>query len=313
MTQPFHLVRFRYSQTIGSLRSFFRSRGYIEVNPQSRLSILSCKNPDTAQTITIGNKILPLPQTHQIYLEKELHKAPQHIPGLFCSTVSYRDEHDPVPIRHERIFDIFEFVGRGDFNDMMRLQEDLLEALNFRDRTRISHETAQSITKSPIIGIREEHLSKTQNREFPHAEIPDTRILSQYFGPAVLLAQSPPPQYKWNIKFEETSKITSSNCNIILRGVESIRSSEKSCNREDIYKNFRKMEDGKYSQKFFDLFGEENVKEELNEYLSLNLFPRFGGGCGMKRLMRAKILSGHQIIDPNITGDRYIFHSSYDI
>lgn len=38
---------------------------------------------------------------------------------------------------------------------------------------------------------------------------------------------------------------------------------------------------------FIGKFGKERVLKELEEFLSLDLFPRFGGGIGMTRMMRA--------------------------
>jgi hypothetical protein len=37
----------------------------------------------------------------------------------------------------------------------------------------------------------------------------------------------------------------------------------------------------------FELFGKERVEKELEEFLSFDFFPRFGGGIGMTRLARA--------------------------
>jgi hypothetical protein len=50
---------------------------------------------------------------------------------------------------------------------------------------------------------------------------------------------------------------------------------------------FYTIEDGGYSGKLFELFGKERVERELNEFLSYDFFPRFGGGIGMTRLARA--------------------------
>ena len=51
--------------------------------------------------------------------------------------------------------------------------------------------------------------------------------------------------------------------------------------------NFYTIEDGGYCAKLFELFGKERVEKELEEFLSFNFFPRFGGGIGMTRLARA--------------------------
>jgi hypothetical protein len=37
----------------------------------------------------------------------------------------------------------------------------------------------------------------------------------------------------------------------------------------------------------FELFGKERVEKELEEFLSLNFFERFGGGIGLTRMARA--------------------------
>ena len=50
---------------------------------------------------------------------------------------------------------------------------------------------------------------------------------------------------------------------------------------------FNTISDGGYKNKLYDLFGEKRVNEELEKYLSFDFFPRFGGGIGVTRLLRA--------------------------
>src|SRR5689334_3642748 len=89
-----------YHTTVQALRSFFLSKGYLEVNTQARQSILAaCEDPATIATYTFSNKIWPLPQTGQMWLEYELLKNPD-VPGLFCITTSYRYEPQPIAERH---------------------------------------------------------------------------------------------------------------------------------------------------------------------------------------------------------------------
>jgi hypothetical protein len=47
----------------------------------------------------------------------------------------------------------------------------------------------------------------------------------------------------------------------------------------------------------FNAFGEERVLAELDDYLSLPMFPRFGGGIGVTRMARAMRLAGLLEID----------------
>ena len=54
---------------------------------------------------------------------------------------------------------------------------------------------------------------------------------------------------------------------------------------------FYTIEDGKYAQKLFDLFGKERVEEEFEEFLSHKFIKRSGGGIGVTRMIRAMQLS----------------------
>jgi len=48
----------------------------------------------------------------------------------------------------------------------------------------------------------------------------------------------------------------------------------------------------KYAGKLFELFSRERVEKELNEFLVLDHFPRFGGGIGLTRFIRGMKASG---------------------
>jgi hypothetical protein len=78
-----------------------------------------------------------------------------------------------------------------------------------------------------------------------------------------------------------------SKCDVILYGQETIGSAERSCNPIKMANNFYTIENGKYSEKLFELFGKERVEAELKQFLEHDFFPRFGAGIGMTRLARA--------------------------
>jgi len=42
-----------------------------------------------------------------------------------------------------------------------------------------------------------------------------------------------------------------------------------------------------YANLLFKLFGKERVEKELDEFLSYDFFPRFGGGIGITRMISA--------------------------
>lgn len=74
---------------------------------------------------------------------------------------------------------------------------------------------------------------------------------------------------------------------VILYGQETIGSAERSCDVEKMREMFYTIEDGGYSAKLFELFGKERVEKELDEFLSMSFFERFGGGIGLTRMARA--------------------------
>jgi aspartyl/asparaginyl-tRNA synthetase len=93
----------------------------------------------------------------------------------------------------------------------------------------------------------------------------------------------------WNMKRSEAG--TANKCDVLLHGMETIGSAERSCNVDKMREKFFNIEDGKYAKKLFELFGEHRVIEELNEFFKHNFIERVGGGIGLTRLVRAMELS----------------------
>ena len=93
----------------------------------------------------------------------------------------------------------------------------------------------------------------------------------------------------WNMKHKGNGIFN--KVDVIWYGQETIGSAERSCDVKEIREMFYTIEDGGYAQKLFDLFGKERVEAELEDFLSMEVFPRFGGGIGMTRLARAYELS----------------------
>ena len=87
---------------------------------------------------------------------------------------------------------------------------------------------------------------------------------------------------KWDPRERHSKK-----CDVIMSGQETIGSAERSCNPDDMHYLFHNISDGQYAQKLFDLFGKERVKQELDEFLTLDFFPRWGGGIGVTRLINS--------------------------
>jgi aspartyl/asparaginyl-tRNA synthetase len=267
---------FSYNETVKKLRHFFQDQlGYIEIPTQSRLSILAaCEDPKTITPFYVNKQHYPLPQTGQMWLEVELLKNPG-IPGVFCSTTSYRDEPNPIPGRHERIFPMFEFEAAGDMNTLRALEGDLLEYLGFSRPVCFEYESL--CERYGVTELCAESEKKMQ----------------QDFGDVISLEKFPGRTHPfWNMKRGADGLYH--KIDVILAGIETIGSAERSVDAEEMRDGFFTISDGKYSQLLFDTFGKDRVLQELYAYLSLPFFPRFGAGIGVTRLMRA--MHAHELL-----------------
>jgi aspartyl/asparaginyl-tRNA synthetase len=188
---------------------------------------------------------------------------------VYCISTSYRQEKDPIPGRHELIFPMFEFESKGGMKEMIKLESELLNYLGFDKPIEVNYDdVCDEYGGVPI--LENEH---------------ETRMWEEK-GPVVSLQNFP---YRtnpfWNMR--ESENRIFNKVDVILYGQETIGSAERSSNVEEMRNNFYTIENGKYSEKLFELFGKERVEKELEEFLSHDFFPRFGGGIGMTRLARA--------------------------
>lgn len=265
---------FAYNQIIKRLRTFFQDqKGYIEVPAQPRLSILAaCEDPETITQFIFNGVNYPLPQTGQMWLEAEILKNPG-VPGVFCITTSYRNEPFPIPGRHDKIFPMFEFEAKGGMDELKRVEAELLAFLGFEKP--VSHLYSTLCEKYGV-----ENLGAEQEL-----------MMQRDFGNVISLEHFPQHTHPfWNMKHDKDGIYN--KVDVILYGIETIGSAERSSNVEEMRDNFYTISDGQYAKLLFSAFGEERVKKELDEYLSLPMFSRFGGGIGITRMARAMKLAG---------------------
>ena len=255
----------KYTKTVDLLRSFFLSKGFYEVHTQNRLSILAaCEDPETVATYEYEGKVWPLPQTGQMWLEYELLSNPE-APGFFCVSTSYRAEPNPVKGRHETIFPMFEFEMKGGVDDLREMEIELCEYLGIPlEQYQIqSYEdwTNQFNTKE-LDHDHERTIGRGMITEFPEWTSPF-----------------------WNMV--RNADDTSKKIDVIIGGMETIGSAERSTDKDQMRETFHTISDGQYAELLYKLFGKERVEKELEEFLSFDFFPRSGGGIGMQRLMSA--------------------------
>jgi aspartyl/asparaginyl-tRNA synthetase len=267
-----------YSELTNKLRTFFLQKGFVEVNTQDRLSILAaCEDPTTVATYKYMDEIWPLPQTGQMWLEYELLKNPK-LPGVFCISTSYRNEKNPVKGRHKLIFPMFEFESKGNIKDLEKLETELLQYLGFAHKA--------NNQKDIHYKSYDEMKSFYKVEEISHKE--ENKML-QDFGPALFLKQFPIYTSPfWNMKKNaEGDNSYANKIDVILYGNETIGSAERSCDVKEMKKQFQTISGGGYAKKLYKLFGKQRVDKELKEFLSMDFFPRYGGGIGMTRLISA--------------------------
>ncbi len=259
-----------FSQTVNFLRRFFLEKGFEEAHTQDRLSILAaCEDPTTIAKFEYAGELWPLPQTGQMWLEYELLTNP-HKKGVFCVSTSYRQEQNPIPGRHEIIFPMFEFEAKGGFDELKELEIELCEYLGLgsrKDFVYLSYEEALKFYKVKEITSQEE------------------KKMGEDFGLVVFLEKF--PEWTWPFWNMKRSKDKALKIDVIINGMETIGSAERSCDPKEMRQRFETISHGQYAKKLFDEFGEERVRKELDGFLSLNFFPRYGGGIGMTRLIKA--------------------------
>lgn len=258
-----------YNELVQKMRKFFLEKGFVEVPTQSRLSILAaCENPHSIVKYKFDGQEWPMIQTGQMVLEEVLLQNPEW-PGVFCITTSYRDEKTPIEGRHSKVFPMFEVESKGTMKDLIKLEGDLLAYLGFADE---------------MIEVSYEKLCEEYGTEILEAEH-ETKMWNE-IGNVISLQHFPKRTNPfWNMKKSDNGIFN--KVDVILYGQETIGSAERSCNVEEMREMFYSIEDGKYCEKLFELFGRERVEQELEEFLTLNFFPRFGWGCGLTRLARA--------------------------
>ena len=266
-----------FHAVVSKLREFFTKKGFLEVHTQNRLSILAaCEDPDTIATYNYAGDVYPLPQTGQMWLEYEMLKHPERAPGYFCVSTSYRSEPNPVPGRHEIIFPMFEFEIKGGMDELLKMERELLIDLGFDESKMKEVDYRETAKKYQVPVLENEHEEK----------------LCEEYGPVVYLKNFPLETSPfWNMKLYDNDRTTSKKVDVLLWGMETIGSAQRSTNKEEMREQFYSISDGNYSGKLFNLFTPQRVEKELDEFLNFDFFERSGGGIGMTRLIRAMKLS----------------------
>ena len=261
----------KFNKVVKKLRQFFLSKNFVEAHTQNRLSILAaCEDPFNVQTFEYAGKVWPLIQTGQMWLEYEILKKPD-VAGYFCLTTSYRLEPNPVPGRHDIIFPMFEFEFKGDMNELMELQKELLTYLGYDNSNFYVNNYKAIADEFGTKELEHEHEERLYKEKSSVSFITDFPEFTNPF---------------WNMR-RNTQDDTSYKVDVILSGMETFGSAEREVDKEVMRNKFETIMDGRYKDKLFELFGEERTRAELEEYFELNFIKRSGCGIGLTRLIKS--------------------------
>jgi aspartyl/asparaginyl-tRNA synthetase len=260
----------------GKCREFFKSRGLIECFVQNKLSILAaCEDVSTISTFEFGNFRWPMIQTGQMSLEDILLVNPT-AKGYFCITTSYRDEPTPIPGRHDKIFPMIEFEIPVGAESLREFEKDLLEYLGFGPKNTFPEGNYLDICQ------------KYDTTELIHEH--EKRIYED-FGPVFFLNNFPESTSPfWNM--DRLTSGLAKKTDVIIYGIETIGSAERSCDPDTMRQKFYSISDGMYADVLFSRFGQKRVENELDAFLSHKFFTRSGAGIGFTRLARAMKIAG---------------------
>jgi aspartyl/asparaginyl-tRNA synthetase len=163
----------------------------------------------------------------------------------------------------------------GGIKELIELETEFVEYLGFGDSSDYVYKNYEEMAAKYDVSILE-------------AE-DELKIYDEY-GPIFFLENFPERTNPfWNMK---RNGATSNKVDVLMHGIETIGSAERSTDAEEQRNSFYTIEDGKYAEKLFELFGKNRVEDELEDFLSHDFFPRSGGGLGVPRMIRAFELSG---------------------
>ena len=224
-----------FDAVVSKLRTFFREvKGFKEVHSQNKLSILAaCEDPNTIATYNYNGSVWPLPQTGQMWLEHYLLEHPEE-KGFFCLSTSYRNEPNPVPGRHDKIFPMFEFELKGGMDELRKVEKELLEYLGFRKGDHGDYHGDDYDKVCEKYGVEElEHEHEEQ--------------LEKDYGSVFFLENFPERTSPfWNMKLQD-DKVHSNKIDVIIHGIETIGSAERSTSKEEMKEKFETISEGGYA------------------------------------------------------------------
>tara|TARA_R110002110_G_scaffold389364_1_gene601670 strand:- start:33 stop:494 length:462 start_codon:yes stop_codon:yes gene_type:complete len=139
--------------------------------------------------------------------------------------------------------------------------------------------------------ITYEDASQKYNKLDDELGYDEEAALCKDFGDVTFLTDFPLRTHPfWNMKYGGSGLWN--KVDIIMHGQETIGSAERAVDVDEMREQFHTISNGEYAGLLYNHFSKERVEAELEEYLKHDFFPRFGGGIGVTRMVRAMEMSG---------------------
>ena len=220
-----------------------------------------------------------------MWLEYELLTRPE-LSGCYCVSTSYRQEQNPKEGRHELIFPMFEFEAPGNFKDLLQMENDLCKFLGFKTNRDLAPYNDLDYPGGFYQSVLA-HYGAGAELDADHEE-----EMYKEYGDVFFLTHFPESTSPfWNMKLDkmDVKKVNklANKCDVIMGGMETIGSAERGTDVDEMRNQFYTISEGGYAELLFNLFGKDRVEAELDEFLSHDFVPRYGGGIGVTRMISA--------------------------
>jgi len=251
---------------VSVMRTFFQKKGFVEVYSLPARNILATRE-NLVPIVRYKYQGREWHQTGHLALEHILLDNPE-IAG--CYTVS--DAATPM----------LEFESRGDMNELINMKKELLNHVGFEKKN------LQSPFHVPFFdypaGDYLDMMKKYNTKELDH-----DHMIEQDYGAVFFLKHFPMHTIPfWNVKNDGN---LSSKVDVILHGIKTIESAERSCDKDDMLSRFLSINGGDYNRLLCNKFGKRVVEKHMDVFLGRDFIPRYGGGIRVTRMIRAMEMS----------------------
>jgi aspartyl/asparaginyl-tRNA synthetase len=187
-------------------------------------------------------------------------------------STSYRDEPNPTPGRHADLaFPLIEWEEGGGIEKLIQTEKELLAYLGYDPSKFLVIDYGVACQRFGVTELENKH---------------EEQLCKDFNTPTVFITNFPESTSPFfNMAMNPNG--TARKIDVILDGIETFGSAERSCDVPMMKHLFATISEGDYRRRLYQLFGQERVDQELEQYFEHPMVPRCGGGIGLTRLIRS--------------------------